>query len=123
MITSKCDCLDRVMFLLAFLDSPGVFFCASYDWNCRLHAWSLARFGPRPVPFPFFCAWNSRFASVWMERNRNVTVSLTATVQTNITVGHQTKSDHDSPMSAQTVGWADKMTGQKRALVRTSIEQ
>ena len=43
--------------------------------------------------------------------------------ETNITVGHQTKSDHNCLMSAQTVCWADKMTGENQPLARISIEQ
>ena len=68
------------MLLLAFLDSPGVFFVLAMIGivDCTFGRLPIAV--PRPVLFPFFCAWNSRFASVWMGQNGNITIFLAATV-------------------------------------------
>ena len=80
LIASKCDHLDRAMLLLAFLDSPGVFFMLAMigivDCTfCRLPVTTLC-----PIPFPFFCAWNGHFTSVWTGQNGNITAFLAATV-------------------------------------------
>ena len=69
LFASKCDHLDRAMLLLALLDSPSVFFMLATIGivDCTFRRLPVA--GLRPVPFPFFCAWNGHFTSVWTGRN------------------------------------------------------
>ena len=66
LIASKCDYLDRSMFLLTFLVSPGVFFVLATIGivDCTF------RRQPPPRPVSLFCAWNGCFTFIWTGRNR-----------------------------------------------------
>ena len=69
LFASKCDHLDRAMLLLAFLDSPSVFFVLAMIGivDCTFRRLPIASL--RPVPFPFICTWNGHFTSVWTGQN------------------------------------------------------
>ena len=54
LFASKCDCLDRAMLLLAFLNSPSVFFVLATIGIVDYTFLSLPVASLCPVPFPFF---------------------------------------------------------------------
>ena len=89
LIASKCDCLDRVMLLLAFLDSPSILFVLATIGIVDCTFRRLPVVGLHPVPFPFFGAWNGCFTSIWTGWNGKITVFLVAT-----SILHFTQIDH-----------------------------
>ena len=63
---SKSDHLDKMMLILALLDSSDVFFMLAMIGivDCMLPIIVM-----QPLPHSIFCAWNGHFTSVWTGRN------------------------------------------------------